>query len=40
MTLLRTIVSQEGVTAIVATHDRTLTDAADRIIEMRNGHLA
>ena len=40
MTLLRTIVSQEGVTALVATHDRTLTDAADRIIEMRNGHLA
>jgi putative ABC transport system ATP-binding protein len=40
MTLLRTIVSHEGITAIVATHDKTLTDAADRVIEIRNGQLA
>ncbi|HEU5419501.1 MAG TPA: ABC transporter ATP-binding protein [Streptosporangiaceae bacterium] len=40
MTLLRTIVSQEGITAIVATHDRALTDAADRVIEIRSGQLA
>jgi putative ABC transport system ATP-binding protein len=39
MTLLRTIVSHEGITAIVATHDKTLTDAADRVIEIRNGLL-
>jgi putative ABC transport system ATP-binding protein len=38
--LLRTIVSQEGITAIVATHDRTLTDAVDRVIEIQNGQLA
>jgi putative ABC transport system ATP-binding protein len=37
--LLRTIVSQEGITAIVATHDRTLTDAVDRVIEIQNGQL-
>jgi putative ABC transport system ATP-binding protein len=37
--LLRTIVSQEGITAIVATHDRTLTDAVDRVIEIRSGQL-
>jgi putative ABC transport system ATP-binding protein len=40
MTLLRTIVSQEGITAIVATHDRALTDAADRVVEIRSGRLA
>jgi putative ABC transport system ATP-binding protein len=40
MTLLRTIVSQEGITMIVATHDRALTDAADRVVEMRSGVIA
>jgi putative ABC transport system ATP-binding protein len=40
ITLLRTIVSHEGITAIVATHDRSLTDAVDRVVEIRNGELA
>jgi putative ABC transport system ATP-binding protein len=40
MTLLRSIVHAEGITAIVATHDRALTDAADRVLVMRNGQLA
>jgi len=40
MTLLRTIVSQEQITVIVATHDRALTDAADRVVEIRSGQLA
>jgi putative ABC transport system ATP-binding protein len=39
ITLLRTIVSREGITAIVATHDRTLTDAVDRVVEIQNGTL-
>jgi putative ABC transport system ATP-binding protein len=39
ITLLRTIVSREGITAIVATHDRTLTDAVDRVVQIQNGTL-
>jgi putative ABC transport system ATP-binding protein len=40
MTLLRSIVHAEGVTAIVATHDRALTDIADRVLVVQNGQLA
>jgi putative ABC transport system ATP-binding protein len=40
MTLLRSIVHAEGITAIVATHDRALMDIADRVLALRNGQLA
>jgi len=40
MTLLRSIVRTEGVTAVVATHDPAMLDVADRIIELRDGRLA
>jgi putative ABC transport system ATP-binding protein len=40
MTLLRSIVHGEGITAIVATHDRAVIDAADRVLILRNGQLA
>jgi putative ABC transport system ATP-binding protein len=40
MTLLRAIVRQEGVTAIVATHDPMMLDVADRIVELSDGRLA
>ena len=40
MTLLRTIVRTEGVTAVVATHDPAMLDVADRIVELRDGRLA
>jgi putative ABC transport system ATP-binding protein len=40
MTLLRSIVHAEGITAIVATHDRGLTDIADRVLVLQNGQLA
>ena len=33
------IVRSEGVTAIVATHDPTLIDLADRVIELRDGQV-
>jgi putative ABC transport system ATP-binding protein len=39
MTLLRSIVRTEGVTAIVATHDPLLLDLADRIIQLSDGQL-
>jgi putative ABC transport system ATP-binding protein len=39
MTLLRTIVRTEGVTAIVATHDPAMLDVADRIVELHDGRL-
>jgi putative ABC transport system ATP-binding protein len=39
MTLLRSIVRTEGVTAIVATHDPLLVDLADRIIQLSDGQL-
>jgi putative ABC transport system ATP-binding protein len=39
MALLRSIVHAEGITAIVATHDRALIDIADRTLMMRNGQL-
>ena len=37
MALLQHLVRSEGVTAIVATHDTTLIDLADRIIDLRDG---
>jgi putative ABC transport system ATP-binding protein len=39
MTLLRSIVRSEGVTAIVATHDPLMLDVADEILEIRDGVL-
>jgi len=40
MTVLQHLVRSEGVTAIVATHDTTLIDLADRVIEMHDGQVA
>jgi putative ABC transport system ATP-binding protein len=40
MALLRGIVHAEGITAIVATHDRALMDIADRVLILQNGQLA
>ena len=37
MGLLRRLVRQQGVTAIVATHDPAMLDVADRVIELRDG---
>jgi putative ABC transport system ATP-binding protein len=37
MALIRSIVRQEGTTAVVATHDAALIDLADRVIELRDG---
>jgi putative ABC transport system ATP-binding protein len=39
MDLLRSIVHAEGITAVVATHDATLMDAADRVLVVQNGQL-
>jgi putative ABC transport system ATP-binding protein len=39
MTMLRSVVASEGITAIVATHDRAMMDVADRIIELRDGEV-
>ncbi len=39
MSLLQQLVRSEGVTAIVATHDPTLIDLADRVIELRDGRV-
>ena len=40
MTLIRTVVRTESVTAVVATHDPAMLDVADRVVELRDGHLA
>ncbi len=37
MRLLRTVVRAEGTTALVATHDSTLMDIADRVLDLRDG---
>jgi putative ABC transport system ATP-binding protein len=37
MTLLRTIIRAEGITAIVATHDLMMLDVADRVVELSDG---
>ncbi len=39
MTLLRTVVRADRVTAIVATHDPLMLDVADRVLELRDGEL-
>jgi putative ABC transport system ATP-binding protein len=39
MALLQELVRSEGLTAIVATHDRTLIDLADQVIELQDGHV-
>ncbi|MBI2775846.1 MAG: ABC transporter ATP-binding protein [Chloroflexi bacterium] len=40
MLVLRSVVRAEGITAIVATHDTMMIDVADRVVELRDGHLA
>ncbi|MGW3116923.1 ABC transporter ATP-binding protein [Streptomyces sp. NPDC001107] len=39
MELLRAVVDSEQVTALVATHDATLLDLADRVLELRDGEI-
>ena len=39
LTLLRTIVRTEGVTLIMATHDRTVFDFADIVYQLRDGQI-
>jgi putative ABC transport system ATP-binding protein len=39
MSLIRSIVHGEGITAIAATHDRALMDLADRVLIMENGQI-
>ncbi|MEV1290303.1 ABC transporter ATP-binding protein [Micromonospora sp. NPDC049679] len=40
MDLLRALVHARGMTALVATHDPALIDLADRVLMLRDGHLA
>ncbi|GAA2879280.1 ABC transporter ATP-binding protein [Streptomyces mexicanus] len=39
MELLRAVVHSQRVTALVATHDLTLLDLADRVLELRDGEI-
>jgi putative ABC transport system ATP-binding protein len=39
MALLHDVVREEGVTAVVATHDPLMLEAADRVVELRDGIL-
>jgi putative ABC transport system ATP-binding protein len=39
MAVLQDLVRSAGVTAIVATHDTTLIDLADRVIDLQDGHV-
>ena len=39
MSLLRAIVRSEGLTAVIATHDPSLLDIADRVVELRDGRI-
>ena len=39
MSLMRSIVRSEGLTAIIATHDALLIDLADRVVELRDGRI-
>ena len=39
MLVIRSVVRAEGITAIVATHDPMMIDVADRVVELRDGHL-
>ncbi len=40
MNLIKQLVANEGVTAIVATHDSALIDLADRVVDLRDGEIA
>jgi putative ABC transport system ATP-binding protein len=40
MMLLRKVVHSEGMTGIVATHDKALIDLADRVLTVRDGQLS
>ena len=40
MRLLRTLVHAEGVTALIATHDKALMEVADRVLTISDGHLS
>jgi putative ABC transport system ATP-binding protein len=40
MLLVRSIVRNEGITAIVATHDPMMLDVADRVLELHDGSFA
>ncbi|MFJ5809229.1 ABC transporter ATP-binding protein [Streptomyces sp. NPDC093093] len=40
MELLRAVVRDEGVTALVATHDPALVELADRVVELHDGRVA
>jgi putative ABC transport system ATP-binding protein len=39
MTLIRSVVHGEGLTAIATTHDRALMDLADRVLTIENGQI-
>jgi putative ABC transport system ATP-binding protein len=39
VTMLRTLVRDQGITAIMATHDRSLIDLADEVIELGDGRI-
>src|SRR5687767_15391644 len=39
MTLIRSVVRREGITAVVATHDPMMLDVADRVLELSDGRL-
>jgi len=39
MALLHDVVREEGVTAVVATHDPLMLESADRVVELRDGRL-
>jgi len=39
MRLLRTLVHSEGVTALIATHDKALMEIADRVLTISDGLL-
>ncbi len=39
MDLLRAVVDAHGMTALVATHDVSLMDRADRVLTLRDGAL-
>jgi putative ABC transport system ATP-binding protein len=39
MRLLRTAIRAEGVTVLVATHDRTLIDLADTVLSLADGRI-
>ncbi len=39
MVLLAAVVRSEDVTAVVATHDRTLIDLADVVLELADGRI-